>query len=342
MRTNMLLRGTEKALSLESALAQRRAINVANNTSDIFVRNITTVSEEQLRAAHSLYGASGLFRLFELAKTNGSGDFHHFFRLIAEDIDPGQQAAREMLLQLLGAVTDIASQPQELRCDNARLPQGGDLNRFNSNVLYPSLSEMFYHPGCNPGYLVYGLGGPKILISHPYRGINGQIYNLYANSVDVVTSLTMRGYKGRFLFLDYLPGLNNPKDGVEAWVLLFSMMAAHSDAVFFIKEYDDGFSESQHMEIAFTPDRVQKKIIEIPHLELLWAKGPEVGTVDFHFTGKPNSSKVAFEAQEAEHANPLIGLYSKPGFPRNALLRVDESGNFSSYPLDFPIYGLTP
>ncbi|MET9864970.1 hypothetical protein ABZZ16_01975 [Streptomyces sp. NPDC006386] len=342
MRTNMLLRGTEKTLSLESALAQRRAINVGSNTGDIFAKNIATVSEEQLRAIHSIDGPSGLFRLFELAKTNGSGDFHHFFRLIAEDIDPGQQAAREMLLQFLGTVTDIASQPQELRYDNAKLPQGEDLNRFNSNVLYPSLSEMFYHPGCNPGYLVYGLAGPKILISHPYRGINGQIYNLYANSVDVVTSLTMRGYKGRFLFLDYLPGLNNETDGAKAWVLLFSMMAAHSDVVFFIKGNDGGFSESQKMEIAFTPDRVQKKIIEIPHSELAWAKKPEIGTVDFYFTGKPDSSKEAFEALEAEHAAPLIGLYSRPGFPRNTLLRVDESGNFSSYPLNFPIYGVTP
>lgn len=338
MRTNVLLGGAEKTLSLESTLAQRRAIKAANNTSDTFATNIASVSEGQLRSIYSLYGASGLFGLFEMAKTE---DFHHFFRLIAEDIDPGQQAVREMLLQILGAVTDEASQPQDLQYDNAMLPQGEDLNRFNSNVLYPSLSEMFYKPGCNPGYLVYGLGGPKILISHPYRGINGEIYNLYANSVDVVTSLTMRGHKGRFLFLDYLPGLNDEKGGVRAWILLFSMMAAHSDAVFFIKEHDEGFSESQRMEIAFTPNRVQKKIIEIPHSELVWAKRPKVGTVDFYFTGKLNSSKKAFEAQEAEHANLLIGLYSRPGLPRNMLLRADESGNFSSYPLDFPIYGVT-
>jgi hypothetical protein len=165
-----------------------------------------------------------------------------------------------------------AGEQRELECDNNKLPQCEDLAKFNSHVISPSLSRKLYRPGLNHGFLVYGLGGPKILISHPFQGIRGDKYDLYNNSSEVISTLHNQGYYGRLLLFDYVPGLNFEIQGVPAWVLWFSIIAAHSDLVLFIKEYDQGFSQAQKQEIEFTPDRVQKKIVEIPHQDFIWTK----------------------------------------------------------------------
>ena len=52
-------------------------------------------------------------------------------------------------------------------------------------------------------------------------------------------------------------------DGVPAWLIWFSVIAAHSDIVLFVKEYEEDFGLAQQREIEFTPDRIQKKVIEI-------------------------------------------------------------------------------
>jgi hypothetical protein len=90
---------------------------------------------------------------------------------------------------------------------------------------------------------VYGLGGPRILVSHPFQGRTEDIYDLYANSIDVVTSLCLRGYRGTFHLLDYLPGLNPEIEGVPAWALWFSIIAAHSDLIIFVKEFEGDFQD---------------------------------------------------------------------------------------------------
>jgi hypothetical protein len=229
-----------------------------------------------------------------------------------------------------------AQDPVELACDNDRLPQSDRLTEFNSTVLQPSLARKLYNPGRHPGYLVYGLGGPKILVSHPFRGAKGELYDIYGNSLDVVTSLMMRGYRGTFLFFDYLPGLNFEMEGVPAWLLWFSLVAGHSDLVVFVK-YGGEFGRSQEFEAEFTPNRVQKKIVEIPDGELQWAEEHEFREIDFYAAGEAGSTKEDFYRVEAEHAKPFLDGYVHPGVP-DALIRIDESGQAMQFPLDYPMY----
>ncbi len=136
----------------------------------------------------------------------------------------------------MGLLRDLPAAAVEV--DNERLPAGDVVGDFNCNVLQPSLSRKLYNPGRHPGYLVYGLGGPRILVSHPFRGATGELYDVYANSADVVTSLILDGYNGSFLFLDNLVGLNTDVRGVPAWLVWFSLIAVHSDIVLFIREHN--------------------------------------------------------------------------------------------------------
>ena len=187
--------------------------------------------------------------------------------------------------------------------------------------------------------MVYGIGGPRILVSHPFQGINGEVYQVYDNSVDVVTSLMKRGYFGTFLFLDNLPGLNVEVEGVPAWLLWFSIIATHSDLVVFVKEYDEDFGLSQKREIDFTPDRVQKKIVEIPYEELTWATKPDLGDVDLYIGRDGMMTREEFNKEDANDVAPLIEQYASPDVPKDRLIVIDESDNLTQYPLDYPVYG---
>jgi hypothetical protein len=336
VKTNSLLQGREKAVSLQKALILRRLslmlkrvfamVKVRNSLTS----NLSSVSEEQLKGIHSAYGESGLFKLLYMAFTHNKEDFDHFFKVIATG------------LNLLWTF----SIEEDLERDNDKLPECEELNQFNSNVMLPSLSRKLYNPGSHHGYMVYGLGGPKILVSHPFQGISGEVYNLYNNpfdlhnnTIDVVTSLMMRGYHGRFLFLDNLHGLNFEVKGVPAWLLWFSLIAAHSDLVLFIKENDEGFSQSQRREIEFTPDRVQKKIVEIPDEELKWATKLENAYEHiFYITGqKGQNTKEEYYKIEAEHAGPFIREYANTDVPHDRLFRI-ELGTITEYPLDYTMY----
>ena len=282
------------------------------------------ISEDQLRAIHDLHGPGGLFRLFYLMMSHGQ-EFEHFF-----DIDRWEL----VLHQAVGLVDS------ELEFDNDRLRAADELSNFNYNVLIPSLARKLYNPGRHPGYLAYGLGGPRILVSHPFQGINGDIYDVYNNSVDVVTSLVLRGFHGRFLFLDYLGGLNFKIRGTPAWLAWFSLIAAHSDMVIFIKEHAEGFSAAQQLEIGLTPDRVKKKIVEIPHTELKWAKTAEYDpTAKRMYIGEHGEvTQEEFERMEAQHALPLVTQYAEGGFPRDRLILIGEDGGIHDYATDHPVY----
>ncbi len=43
-------------------------------------------------------------------------------------------------------------------------------------------------------------------------------------------------------------------------------------------------------------------------------------------------------SEDAEHAGPIIEHYATPGIPHGQLIRLDESGEATFYPLDYPIY----
>jgi hypothetical protein len=73
-------------------------------------------------------------------------------------------------------------------------------------------------------------------------------------------------------------------------------------------------------------------VVEIPHQELVWAKAPEVEY------GEGITSREAFYKKEAEQAAPFIDNYSGAGFPQDWLIRIDEAGPITHYPLHYPAY----
>jgi hypothetical protein len=140
--------------------------------------------------------------------------------------------------------------------------------------------------------------------------------------------------------LDYLPGLNPEIQGVPAWALWFSIIAAHSDLVVFVKEFEDDFRWAQKLEIAMTPDRVRKKVVSIPHDELRWAKKTEYpeGVPTICIGEHGIMSEDEWLRMEAGHAMPFIENYVKSGVPKDRLIVLDESGGVSHYPLDYLVY----
>ncbi len=323
IKRNVLLQGGEPILSLSDAHALKTVLH-AQSAVDPRTADLASVLS-CIEDVHSLYGESGLFRLLVLASTT-STDFQHFFEVIVG------------ILVLEKLSTPDAQ--HELECDNERLLQGEDLRNFNSHVVMPSFSRKLYNPGRHNGYLVYGLGGPRILVSHPFRGASGELYDVYGNSVDVATSLITRGYHGSFLFLDNMPGLNREIRGVPRWLLWFSMIAAHSDLVVFTRG-DEGFGRAQQREIEYTPDRVQKKIVDIPSRELKWAKQHDPDDPDAwsYFGPHGKLTREEYLDFEAEHSNPFLDHYVRALPPCDGLLRLDaESGELTRYPHDYPLY----
>lgn len=324
---NTLLHGTEKALELDKFLMLKKVADLGKEAQMGGELNLSYVSENFIREVHSAYGPEGLFQLITLAMAHQRNEFSHF-------IDPLKGS-----LALGGSAT--GGDATTLEFDNAVLRQSKKLDAFNSNVLQPSLARKLYRAGRHHGSLVYGLGGPRILVSHPFQGRNEDLYDLYANSVDVVTSLLVRGYHGTFHFLDFLPGLNHEVKGVPAWALWFSIIAIHSDLVVYVKEYEGDFWPAQLLEIEMTPDRVHKKIVEIPHDELKWAKKADMPEdADGMYVGENGMmTEEEWLSMEAEHAAPFIENYATDEIPRDRLFRIDEEGDFTDYPLDYTVYG---
>jgi hypothetical protein len=315
IKVNSLLRGTEQTITLEELAILRLASP-----------NLLEVTDDLVSQIDSAYGSNGLFQLGLLASAHKEGEFRHFFDVIKDWV----------VFRAL-----IPEEQTEFQLDNDKLPQSPRLERYNTNLVQPSLSRKLYRAGRHHGSLVYGFGGPRILISHPFRGSTRDIYDVYNNSLDVVTSLYLRGIEGTFHFLDNLPGLNFDVDGVPAWLIWFSVIAAHSDIVLFIKEYEEDFGLAQQREIEFTPDRIQKKVIEIPHSELKWAKEAEVTGAPYMYIGKSGAmTEEEWFEMEAEHARPFIENYVAPipGLPKDKLVQINEDGVPLMYPQDYPVY----
>lgn len=315
---NRLLHDDEKTMDLDQALLLKVGLGATSN--------LRFVSEEQIREIYSTYGESGLFKLVFLAMGHEESDFKHFFSVISDDLS---------LMSLLSA-----DDGTELHGDRDDLSESPELRKFKWNVMQPSLSRKLYQPGRHHGYMVYGVGGPRILVSHPYQGLSGEVYDIYNNSVDVVTSLWMRGYRGMFMFLDYLPGLNFESEGVPAWALWFSIIACNSDLVVFVKEYEEAFRESQLAEIGFTPDRVLKKVVEVPRDELKWAKIDDHAQTYLYSDGKRMLSREEWYELEAAHARPFVDAYTRDGIPNDRLYVMNEAGDVAEYPQDYPAYNI--
>lgn len=353
IRVNKLLHQAEKGLSLDDALTWRRAVGFSpaavaaaeTKHGSSGLSNVVSISEEQIRRVHKIYGPPGLFRLFFLANSQNRSDFLHFYRIISEELDSplsGRAALVGSLFStLFPGVSDFFAenlQEGELKCDNEVLPPTNNLSHLSLNVLQPSLSRKFYNPGRHEGYLVYGLGGPRVLVSYPFYGATNETYDVYGNSVDVVTSLMMRGYHGSFLFLDKVPGLNSAVADIPGWLFWFAIVAAHSDLVIFLRDDELGFGPAQELEIKHTVSRVQKKVVELPHWELQWAKKHESLPVSHYIADGKLLSEEEFRDVERQHVAPLLNSYATLHAPQDGLFCMDESGGITTYSLDVALY----
>jgi hypothetical protein len=323
---NPLLRGDEKMLPMSRVLGFKEiadhslAQNPIGDKSSMF-SNLRRVPSEILDQILQYFGESGLFKFMFLCTAYQPSEFDHIYKLIE--------------CELARRTTWSTTRPVKLACDNTLLPQSAKLARFNSNVVQPSLSRKLYNPGGRNGIIVYGLGGPRILVSHPFRGASKDLYDVYTNSADVVRGLVNRGFLGTFLFLDYLPGLNIARYDTSAWLLWFSIISAHSDMVAYVTDKDD-LVGAQKLEAEFTPDRVAKKIIRFEIDEFGSARDykKENSFERMYFIpGKGRPATLAeWNEMEAEFALPFVEAYYGGAWPADRLFQISESGKVSEYP----------
>lgn len=327
IKVNSLLRGGEKTLQLDEALALRE-VALLGKDANLGSLNLAEVSEATIRNVHRRYGPSGLFQLSGLAMSTAAGEFRHFMSLIAGESTFGivRQA--------------IAGPAVELACDNHVLKASAKIEAIAVNVFQPSLSRKLYRAGRHHGSLVYGLGGPRILVSHVFHGVAHETYDMYINTLDVVTSLQIRGFDGTFHFLDLMPGLEDEFEGIPGWLAWFAIVAIHSDLVIFVQEQDAGLRPAQRLEADYTPDSVQKVIVSIPRDELKWAR-ETAGDPDARmmYVGEHGlMTREKWYAMESQHARPFIENYVGADFPRDRLFQLREDGSVMQYPVDYPVY----
>jgi hypothetical protein len=327
IKINSLLRGGEKTLAVDEVLALRQ-LALLGKKANLGMLNLGEVSEVTIRNVERRYGPAGLFQLVGLAMSTSAIEFKHFMGIL-----DGEDAFRTFRETLSGASVD-------LRCDNHVLKASPKVKDIAVNVFQPSLSRKLYRAGRHHGSLVYGVGGPRILVSHVFHGVAHETYDLYTNTLDVVTSLQMRGFDGTFHFLDLMPGLEAKFKGIPGWLAWFAIIAIHSDLVLFVQEQDAGLRPAQKLEADYTPDSVQKVIVSIPRSELKWAKDTtEHPNAETMYLGEHGvMTKDEWYAMEAEHALPFIENYVGADFPRDRLFQIAENGAITQYPLDYPRY----
>jgi hypothetical protein len=90
-------------------------------------------------------------------------------------------------------------------------------------------------------------------------------------------------------------------------------------------------------QIAFTPDRGGKKIVELSPGELSWATNedmdPSVPVMHF-IPGKGLVSVEEWEESQLQSlAGPFIEAYKRNAFPDDRLIVLHENGGVSEYPL---------
>ena len=316
IKKNRLLRADEPSMDLDAFIRIRSIAPIDNN--------LSIVEESTARKIYSKYGAEGLFKLVLLTQKEGN-DFDCFYKAIKSAVDS------------ICLFDDF----EDLQLDNNRIAVDESIKKFNVHLFQPSFSRKIYNPGCGHGYLVYGIDGPRILVSHPFHGINSEIetYDIHRDALDVFASLGIRGYFGSFLFLDYFQGLNYKVHGIPAWVLWFSYIANNSDLVIYIKDKEQGFTEAQKMELKYVSNSIPKKIVEIPHSELSWAVKPEASCTKVIYLG-PNGemSQEEFGAIESEFAKPFIDLFANSDLKKDKYIVLNENHTVTEYSLNYEIY----
>ena len=284
-----------------------------------------TVSEDFVRQGHALHGEKAMLRLYILATGHDPSEFKHFRAAIEGEF-------------LLGAVAD-ASPPRMLTLDNAKLRASPEIDRFCHNVVNCGMSRIVYIPGRREGYVVYGVGGPRILLSLRFHGTDRYHYPVFQNTLDVITSLQLRGYFGNFLALDRLDGLAAEYGGLPGWLVWFSFLASQSDLIIFITEKGKGLSPHQVREGQLTPDRIPKVIVELEEGELSWGKASRVATDQdlkrtYFIPGRGFVSEAEYLAAERANAEDYIKMYDRGGWPDDRLIVLREDGQIVEAPLE--------
>ncbi len=159
MPLDQVLGACKQARQMREAAAQGQLPSDMPDPDDL-LRNLAEIPESTIQYVHSAYGAPGLFQLLGLASSSNPGMFKHFFSVVEPE-------ARFRAFQ-----DAIAGQPVPLACDNDQLPASTGAEAFAFNVIQPSLSRKLYRSGTHHGSVVYGLGGPRMLVSHPFEGVS--------------------------------------------------------------------------------------------------------------------------------------------------------------------------
>ena len=145
----------------------------------------------------------------------------------------------------------------------------------------------------------------------------------------------MRGSAAPFCSYNLL-GLDAEVQGIPAWLAWFAIVAAHSDLVVYIEDPERGLSDSQRRRSRSRRTGSRRRRSSYDAGELTWATAHEDVVVDMYLTEDGVLTKEDFYARETEHAAPMIEQYASGGFPTDRLYRLDEEGDATDYPLDYP------
>lgn len=340
IKTNQLLAGDEPSTELEEAREIRQVFmaagggmtDVGSNMAQVpeglleHAYNMAQVPERLLERVYRQYGGAGLFRLQFLAGCVPAREFEWHLTVL------------EAILALLEK--EPFGPREELRLDNTRLLAGSALASLWHNCFQPSLARKLYNAGEHHGKLTYGLGGPRILVSHPFRGGWGEAYGAYQNSLTIALALVRRGFHGRLLFLDNLLALNRDVNGHPAWLLWFSLIATHSDLVVYVTEEGEDLSDFQRMEVEYTPDLTQKKLVSLYRSELLPRAERDEREVLFIARGEGAITAERFREIEIEKmgALPLLSSYTEPIGDRAHLYVITEDKRLLVYSADTEVF----
>lgn len=323
IKTNTLLAAQGNKMPLDNMLKLAEFSAYAYQKGELD-NNLRLLSPEFIRQVDAQYGGHGLTNLMVLAMGHDRWEFEHFVSYLRVSL---------MLRHLTSETVPVVLKNDELRGNGAR-------QFFNTTYMQTTLARPLYAAGRQPGSLVYGVSGPRLLVSHPFQGITGDIYNMYDNASDLVAALMHRGYHGRFHFLDYMSGLDDEIGGVPRWAIWFSIIAQHSDLVLFVKRFDGGFGPAQLLESQVIPDWVPKTIENISLAELQNAQTPQVqpGTARRYWGEDGPMTKDEWDRRQREHSGPSIDFWTRGNIPRDRFVHMEESGTIREYPLSYPLF----
>lgn len=322
--TNQLLIPSENGIPLENMLKMVEFSIFAHEQGELD-NNLRFFSSGLIHAVHSSYGEHGLTGLMLLAMGHEKWEFDHFISY----------------LNISLALQKSIKETVDLKLNNRDLPSNPAIHFFNTTYLQTTLARPLYAAGRHPGSLVYGVSGPRILISHPFQGITKDIYNIYDNASDLVAVLTHRGYHGRFHFLDYLSGLDEEINGVPRWAIWFSIIAQHSDLVVFVRRHEGELGSAQILESQVVPDWVPKIIEDIPISHIQNAPTPKLEPGmkrSYSVEGKTVSEEEWIELQK-KHSHPHINFWSEGNIPKDRFVHMQENGRIEEYPLNVKLFG---